>query len=721
MTCEDARFSRFVASHEDELRRLQMAGVHLVGAFPEGGALLRKSLAGINASALDSVAYELMERALASNILRGLAAPVLVDVSTAATAYRALGRPEDVAGITDAVLRGRVAFQGTDGVRGPVALLEQGDPVLHFGRTGEITPRFIEVLCWSFGRLARRAGIVRRGGEIVVAEDGRDRATGGRLSGAMKAGLQGAGLTILDLGIAPTPAVPFAEARLGARLGAVLTASHNPASQNGIKFFVDGFKLLPEGGVGDYALSAFAYEAAGDEKRAREEGSVKEVGEVLNDFADFIVKSLPDGAREALAGLKIVFDPANGAFTDVGREVFRRMGLDVESVNDTPSGDNINQGGGVAEVEGRERISAEEAEGSPMLSSVAGMIGRATEEKEDVYGIVMDGDGDRGFVVAAPARRREALVANGDAESYVIARYLRETEAIPDAEASEWEFAGTVESDLELVRHVRESLGLATSINCVGDKWLVGGFRQGHKLAVGQEVSGHVLWPRYTEGPDGSKQAVLTGNGLLTALSALVAARKLGLSADKLARPFEAGTFLTRYTYNVDKALFFRGSRAWRADVKTLETALGEGVGGGFKSWRLIDRDEEADMLYVALEDEEGRVAGAVFSRNSGTENKTGVYARGRKSLEPALSQVCLKLAKIHQLTLKDRRDSGYYVELGVLEAVADGARTPAEVFGELERQAGVDISREAFDTVLYGMRKEGLVEFVGGRIRRAG
>ncbi len=719
MSGSGTRFSAFIETHRVEIEALGTRGVMLVGAFPEGGALLDRALSGLNASALGALGIEFLKVAFAEGAFTGLDVPVVVDVQKAATAWEALGSPAGAQEVREALLRGRVRLQGTDGVRGPVALETQGNPVLQFGRTGEITPEFIEVLCYSFARLARRTGKVRKGGRVVVAEDGRDAATGGRFAGAMKAGLQAAGLLVLDLGVAPTPAVPFAQARLAAPLGVVLTASHNPSSQNGVKFFIDGYKMLPEGAAGDYGLSAVACETAWKGTRRKEQGALEDVRHILDEFADFIILNLPSAAADMLADVQIVFDPANGAFTGVGRRVFEKLGLAVEIVNDDPQGHNINQGGGVAEIEGHRRITAEEADGSPMLSSVSLVIDHARTSGRDVYGLVTDGDGDRGFIVAAPGGAGEAVVADGDAVAFVLAREFLESGAICDDERSQWEFVGTVESDLELFGHVERSLGFATRIVCVGDKWLGEGFRKGRRLVVGQEVSGHILWPTYTKGPDGAHSSILSGNGLLTTLSALVAAQRGRLSPVELAEPFEGGTFLTMYTYNVNKALFFKGSRAWREDVQAAAAALDCAVGKGFESWRIQERAEEPDMLYIVLEDAEGAAVGAVFARNSGTENKTGVYARGRKSLEPLLRNICLTLRGIHQRLLKDTESSGWETEMTVLEILKSGPLSPERLGEQVRERLGHGIRAEALDAVLFGMRKEGLIEFAEGRIAR--
>ena len=449
----------------------------------------------------------------------------------------------------------------------------------------------------------------------------------------------------------------------------------------------------------------------------------------------------PQAPPERLRNLRIVFDPANGAFTKIGERVFEKLGLRVICVNNDPRGVNINSGGGVAELEGKDVITVEEAKGSPALGSVAAMLelaacgastGRpaksaytSTPSADDsgarldhVYGAVMDGDGDRGYAVVSTVLDG-AFIVQGDAESFVIARDMRESGLISDASAPEHEFVGTVESDLLLFREVEAKLNLKTQIGCVGDKWLVSGRRAGRKLAIAEEVSGHVLWPISAKASDGSSKEVLTGNGLLTALTAISAAVRLKLSPREFAQPFPKGVFLTRYTYNVNKALLFPGSRAWEADLEAIRAALESAKGKGFADWRVIEKVDEPDMLYVGLFDADNRLAGAVFVRNSGTENKTAAYARGTVSLEPLLERLCLMVWQMHRKVLKDRESAAYAIETAVLSALADGPRDEETVARAVSKSLGHEVAAGELATVLYGMRKEGLVSSSAGRIAR--
>jgi phosphomannomutase len=329
----------------------------------------------------------------------------------------------------------------------------------------------------------------------------------------------------------------------------------------------------------------------------------------------------------------------------------------------------------------------------------------------------MDGDGDRGYLVTA-GDGGEALVVDGDAEALVIARQLRASGAVGDAEAGEYDYVASVESDLGVFGQAR-ALGLATEMTAVGDKWLTAGFRKGRKFAVGEEVSGHVLWPVDAAGPDGIARPVVAGNGLLTALTALAASARLGLSPEALARPFPEGAFVTRHTYNVNKALFFAGSRAWEEDLAAISDALNGEKGGSFATWNLIENADEADMLYAGLYDAAGHQIGAVFARNSGTENKTGVYGRGEKPLEPLLERLCLVLWQMHGRTLKDTGSHEYLLEKAILKALEEGPLAGGDVVNRAAATVGGAVARETVDAVLFGMRKEGLVRFENGRVAR--
>ena len=702
-------FDGLLGPNSATISRLKASGITLIQSFPPTGKPLAPGAAAFLQHAFNSVAFD------------SLPSPAVIDAERAAVAWNALGRSAGPGVLRQALLRGRLRLQGTDGVRGLVNMeVDAGpteNPILRFGRTSEITYDLMYTLCFAFGALAKAAGVATAGSRVILANDSRDRATGWRLVGAAKRGFSDAGLSVLDLGVAPTPAVPFAQAATGVRLGASITASHNPSNQNGIKFFVDGFKVLPEGPLGDYALSAAAWDAAQRGIPPYREPVCEDASGLLDAFADFIVANVPDGAAQDLRGLDILVDCANGAFAGIVRIVSVRLGIFVDPVNRYPLGVNINLGGGVAQLEGRDKVSFAETRATSAFGSMHTLLNRVNSSGRPCYAVVLDGDGDRGYL-AFSLDGQTASIVDGDAESFIIARYMRESGLIPPADAPRFEFVGTVESDLELFRAVHDRLALATTIGCVGDKWLVKGYREGRSLAIAEEYSGHVLWPAKAVTPSGAAE-VLSGNGLLTGLYALVAALRLGLSPAELSRPFPRGTFATRCVYNVNKALFFPGSAVWSAALECIKSALDTAPHAGFHSWRVIEMPDEPDMLYVGLQDERGALLGTVFVRNSGTENKTCIYARGVKSLELLLTALCEALWQLHRRTMKDFDCPAFKMETAVLAALERGPLGRDALAAAARPAIPGPFSSEDFDAVLYGMLKEGLLSRSGANFLR--
>ncbi|MFH1709390.1 MAG: hypothetical protein ABIF71_15940 [Planctomycetota bacterium] len=250
---------------------------------------------------------------IARHCARTNAPPMLVCMAT----YRA--RRREGGSIAAGLAAARIRFMGTDGIRGRTAdgpVTGAGlDAVRLFQRQGVITPGLAHLLGRAF---ALQAG----GGTVVAGEDGRDRCQGGRLYAALVRGLAAGGLDVYDTGVIPTPAVPWSMAVRGIRAGVVLTASHNPANQNGVKFFLDGRKLLPDGPAGDFALSARMFRlAAGRGRPVPRAGRVQAAARAARvAFIAGIVECIQGRVRGPL-----LVDAANGAFSRLVRPVLARV------------------------------------------------------------------------------------------------------------------------------------------------------------------------------------------------------------------------------------------------------------------------------------------------------------------------------------------------------------------------------------------------------------
>ena len=345
---------------------------------------------------------------------------------------------------------------GTDGIRG----LANAD------LTAEIA---LEVAVSAAHILSEADGSRRR--TAVVGRD--PRASGEFLSAAVIAGLSSAGMDVADAGVVPTPALAFLTADLGADLGVMLSASHNPAPDNGIKLFAAGGRKLPDA-VED------AIEDRLNEPWERPTGAA--VGRVrsLADGGERYLEHLLAAVPNSLNGLRIVVDGANGAASLLAPEALRRAGADVIAIGCDPDGININHGCGSTHLE---------------------PLQRAVRDSGADLGLAHDGDADRCLAVAA-----DGSIVDGDQILAMLALALQESgHLVADT------VVATVMSNLGL-KLALQAHGIVLEQTAVGDRYVLermvsGGF------ALGGEQSGHVILAEYAT----------TGDGLLTGL--LLAAR----------------------------------------------------------------------------------------------------------------------------------------------------------------------------------------------------
>ncbi len=347
---------------------------------------------------------------------------------------------------------------GTDGVRG----LANAD--LHPLLAMSLALAAAEVLGGgdTSGASARRQ----------VAVVGRDtRVSGEMLEAAVVAGLTSAGTDVLLVGVLPTPAVAHLTAELGADLGVMVSASHNPMPDNGIKFF----------GRGGHKLA----DAVEDEieRRLREEwdrptgagvGRVRALDGAAERYAEHLLAT----TTGSLAGLRLVVDAAHGAASVVGPDVYRKAGAEVRCLGCEPDGLNINDGVGATHLEG---------------------LRAAVVETGADLGLALDGDADRCLAVDASGE-----IVDGDQLLAISALALREQGALRgDAVVS------TVMANLGFSRAM-ERAGIGVVRTAVGDRYVLEAMRE-HDLALGGEQSGHLVFA----------DRATTGDGLLTGLTVL--------------------------------------------------------------------------------------------------------------------------------------------------------------------------------------------------------
>jgi phosphoglucosamine mutase len=615
-----------------------------------------------------------------------------------------LSRLTEEAADVSALRAARVRFQGTDGARGRVDFT-LGAPLGRFLREGVLTPAFVYLSGLAFAQMAREAAGVPEGARVVCGEDGRDFYGARRLGRALFLGLLDGGLMPVDCGVAPTPKIPWLAAETGSRLGAVLTASHNPADQNGVKFFLDDRKLLPEGPLGDFALSARMFALVEKAVRAdlnRIPQTESPSAEISVRFAERFINRLDAAARLRLAGQTFFLDAAHGAYSQSAGEIVARLGLQTELLNNQPDGTNINRGGGVAELEGRDVF---QRRSQPTgLAPVDRLFAAGNPAGPPLFGAALDGDGDRGFLLIYDPAADAIRVLDGDHCAYLCLRRIAEREFLADR-PKPWVLVGTVESDLALFGAVRR-LGFEPRLSCVGDKWISTRFAASETPALGEEVSGHVAFPQTVAG-----RMIVTGDGLFTVLATYAAILDLGLSPAQAAAPYPPGCMLTRYVYNVEKMRFRRGAPAQQIVLTQMLTALrslGEREFGTGAEIVPLAFPEDPEMVYAAVR-RAGDVTAAVFARNSGTENKTSLYARGLARHEAALRAVVEQAAARVAALLKNPQRLEVRREQVVLDWTAAGNPLDENLRLEIEAKTGA-ITSAAFQSLLYGLRKEGRI-----------
>jgi phosphoglucosamine mutase len=641
---------------------------------------------------------------LNSDFLRSYSYPALIDFSKATGLYRASGGTEEERA-TSALMRSRINFMGTDGMRGKVIPDSSKECITAFLQDIAFTPTLVEAASFSFAAMLLDRGILAQGDTVVVGNDGRDAAFDWHLHRAVCEGFNRADLNVLDIGIVPTAMVPYTALRKGYRCGAMLTASHNPANQNGIKFFLDGKKLLPEGECGDYALTSYMYYYCRCAKLPAKRGGALHDGRAEDNGVQLVLSALPKNAGALLGDIVLVFDNANGASAAISRKVLDRLGMIWSSRNEEPSGSNINRSCGVAEIEGIDQFegSAGDAHG-PFVTEMFDK-GRSNPDGR-VFGISLDGDGDRGFVLFYDKSKNSVHVIDGDKCGYILAEYFIAAKAL---DPKRYWFVTTIESDLMTATSAEKDLGLCSKVVSVGDKW-IGHFSSG-TLLVGLEVSGHLIFPvRFTD-DFGTSASLFSGIGLLTGLLTLVAIRDLRLDAEKIIRPFEPGFSRTFYCFFVDKSKFCRNSSVWMSDRSIAEAKACELKKRNrlAMDMRLVVEDkEDLNVLYVSLVNDLG-LQGCVFVRNSGTEDKIATYVKGRPDLKDALAEIGRGVQANHVRLMKNPARLEYGYEMFIMRSLSNRRELDCgDLRTALERETGAAVRETDLLSVVHGLKKEG-------------
>jgi phosphoglucosamine mutase len=365
-------------------------------------------------------------------------------------------------------------YFGTDGIRGRA--------------NGEITPELAL-------RVGQAAGLAFRRGEhrhrVLIGKD--TRLSGYMIETALVAGFTSVGMNVFQTGPMPTPAVAMLTRSMRCDLGVMISASHNPYDDNGIKLFgPDGFKLSDavEGEIELLIDSDLGKRLA----KSADLGRARRIEDEQGRYVEFAKRTLPRNL--SLEGLRVVIDCANGAAYKVAPQALWELGADVVSIGVEPDGFNINRDCGSTEP--------------------AALCAKVKEMRADI-GIALDGDADRVII----SDERGHLV-DGDQLLAVIAASLKE-----DGRLARPGIVATVMSNLGLERYLA-GLGLSLERTPVGDRYVLEHMRE-HGHNVGGEPSGHIILSDYTT----------TGDGFVAALQILAVVRKQDQPVSRVCHRFD--------------------------------------------------------------------------------------------------------------------------------------------------------------------------------------
>jgi phosphoglucosamine mutase len=447
---------------------------------------------------------------------------------------------------------------GTDGVRGVAGGLLTAELALGLAQAA-----------------TRRTGVERP--QVLIVRDTRE--SGEMLEAAVAAGVSAAGGDVLLGGVLPTPAAPLLIGRYGFDLAVVLSASHNPYEDNGIKFFAgDGYKLSDESELAiERELERADGERADGEhaaaERADQPGNPARIGrvrELRGAGEDYLRELHTHFAELDLGSLDVLLDCANGATHRVAPEIFRRLGAKVSVIADEPDGRNINAGCGSTHVE---------------------QLGTRVREGGHDVGFAFDGDGDRVLAVD-----RTGTVVDGDELMALAALHLRERERLNGGGV-----VVTVMTNYGF-HSAMERAGVDVAITQVGDRYVLEELRARDWL-LGGEQSGHIIDMSFNRTGDGIAGALLT----LEALAGRDLAERSGM--EKLPQRL------------VNVRVRERGALQSAVDVNEAVTAAGQALEGrGRVLVRPSGTEPLVRVMVEAPTDEEadevcGRLAALVQSR----------------------------------------------------------------------------------------------------------
>lgn len=634
-------------------------------------------------------------------------------------------------------------LQGTDGVRGKVSYERTRDPVGIFLKSEIINPQFIERYVYGSSLALVNAGILEKGGGAILGFDGRDESgllTISAIKGIIRAGLRPVLISDFTGGVPtlgkclPTPAIPLYMAYTGSTIGFMLTASHNPSYQNGIKMFLTPLGAKPL--LRDDALLSSAIISV-DKKDLEGEINIVFEEDYENASEVFIKYHLDKNnswIEKGLSGLRVIVDPANGALTNIASKILSSVeGLRVrEVIGKEPY--RINDNCGVVELEDNYFISFEDInkKGGKYSDNrpIQELLKEAESDKEifragkEVLLLAsFDGDGDRVIILVYDPFNEGFIVLSGDEIAVMQAEHIKTNGIFPEGGL----FVNTIESDINLLMRAK-SLGYETRCVGVGDRWLlreasskvlehlgmsnIGLYDDGGSIvdtlgglkiedvtgkstslyygySIGSENSGHIITQGILE-TDKGRIPIFAGDGIKSCLNTLAFIHKTFIEKPTeefynfMREPFVRGYKDNRTCFFSNRYLFYRDSNAFNRIRKSAMKVI-DLVSEQPGNINIVEKvmSEAKDMLYLKFVIDEKECF--LYVRNSGTEDKTAVYIRGGKEVETKLSKILETVFKEIVGLLKNRDNPEMKVEVYLLKLIESGYDDITELISELD------------------------------------
>ena len=602
-----------------------------------------------------------------------------------------------------------IRLQGTDGIRGPIQqhLPPSEHPVKWYLQTGEITPEFFQLYTYSTCCLLRKFGLTELSNIIVVGWDSRD--SSGTFNNAAILGILQAGLAPYSVGILPTPAVALHMLATQASAAIVLTASHNPADQNGVKIFLgsSGLKLFP---ADDESLTEFLLKQPWPLPSSSIFHDICDASEAAQ--KNFIAHLLQNQDFEMILdqpeSINIITDSAFGACQVIVQQFPKSWSIFQHYNSDCSN--EINRFSGVADLEGTRWLSEQHLKNSQWKNHTAlhQLFQNLRKNPKSLHlSWIFDGDGDRCFILVADSSRQGIHILSGDALMLLIS-------SDSESKSQNKYIFNTIESDLEASSRI---LGKKFNLRqcAVGDKWLlleafdsriktlkehlqkfsgakkdliddiqktlvqmkklgrpsafeltrlwrnlIKEIPEANQLStdffLGSEESGHVILPATH-----NKELVFLGNGPLVAFKATEILYKRWLhNPEEFFKNIEAlqpqGTRVTLPIYYVVKEKLLEPR--FRDELcQIIQESAGNLYPEFIQDW--INLPEDNELLMLQLKDK-NTLKIAIFIRNSGTEDKLSLYIQGNGISDAALNELSREIYW-HLLCHCKNRNSNWY------------------------------------------------------------